>query len=140
MSATPIPPNQPGVPQHEGHTPYKGPSMPYLIQHNLLAHQIITTHPLHPANILDYPTLAWLRRYVADPSPAGTRRWLQERDMLDEAGEERGTRARAKGCLIGYCIAAGKFSWEEVEELRKWFFEGGFPDPENLEGVEPWRR
>jgi hypothetical protein len=115
-----------------------------LIKNHKLAHQIIATHPLGDANILDGSELALLKLHVNDPSPSATRKLLEERDMLDLAtttegageGVKKGTKAQKKyGSLVGYVIANDGFSEDEVEMLKVWF-----ETPEmvaELDGVEP---
>jgi len=136
-SLIPIPPSD-DIPQYKGDAPYKGPSPGWLIKNNKLAHQIISTHTLAPANVLDPPELALLKRYVNDPSPSAAQKLLEERDMLDTVepeGAKKGIKAQKKyGSLVGYVIANEGLSEEEIELLKVWF-----ETPEmvkELDGVE----
>jgi hypothetical protein len=128
-------PSQEEIPQYNGPGDYKGPTVGYLIKHNLLGSKIIETHPLAPANILDANNLAFLKRCVTDLSPEGTHALLAELDMLDAPGDEPGTRAnKVYGSLVGYVIAKGGFSEGGIRELREWFDSGALGS--ELDGLE----
>lgn len=108
--------SQDPIPQYSGPSPYQGPTMGYLMQHNQLAAKIIETHPLAPANILDAPSLALLRDLVNEPTDKNRvlKRW--NLDSEDPDG--------AKQNLVVYAINNNKFDESEIEMLRKWFATG----------------
>jgi len=107
--------------------------MGWLIANHKLAHQIIATHPLKPANILDENALVLLKNYVMDPRRKMD--LLRKKDMLDAPGQEPGFRAQSQhGSLVGYVIARDGFDEQEIALLREWF-ESGMLD-EELEGFE----
>jgi hypothetical protein len=121
------------IPQYEGPGEYKGPSMGYLMKTHGLADQIIATHKLKPANILDNNELAKLRQFVSNPSKKDE--FLRQHGLEDGPNEAPGTGAKAKMGLVGYAVATDAFDQTEIQALKNWFDSGELD--EELKGVDP---
>jgi len=98
-----------------------------MLRSHTLAYNLI----LRPHEIFDDESQGFkiLRKFCLDPSKKDD--VLKEYGMLDEPGEEPGTRAQAaRGSLAGYCVATygtekSAFDVQEMELLRMWFEKGG---------------
>jgi len=93
-----------------------------MLRSHTLAQNTISRHNTDDA-IFGSQELDLLREYCADPSRKDE--ILRKRDMLDNPGDEVGTRAHEKGSLAGYAIVAGALTGDQVEMLRAWFEKGG---------------
>jgi hypothetical protein len=96
-------------------------SMNGLMKSHELAQTIISTYPLpHLSKIIRSDReLLQLREFVKDPSKKDD--ILRKADLMDRSSDRPGTRAKAKGQLIGFAIATNAFEPNEIELLRKWF-------------------
>lgn len=100
---------------------------------NIFVRHMLNTHTLGKETIARHGTenaifddneLAFLREYCADPSKKDE--IMHGRGMADKVGQEPGfTASHVKGSLVGYAIATGALSDEEVLDLREWFEKGG---------------
>ena len=113
--------SQDPIPQYDGPSPYRGPNMSYLMQHNQLAAKIIETHPLAPANILDAPSLALLRDFVNNPASKDP---AQKSEVLKKWNLDSEDPDNSKQNLVAYAIKNDKFDESEIEMLRNWFASG----------------
>jgi hypothetical protein len=106
------------------------PSVAEMIRTHTLAAEMSDRHH-DKDNILDDSALAMLRRFSTAPSTKDQILW--DIDIVDEPGDEPGTRANHHySSHVGYCIARHGtknpvFNDDEVQMLRMWFESGG-PD------------
>lgn len=122
-----------GIPEHIDTRPdvrYKGPSMPWLIANQKLAHQIIATHSLpEDEQILDDKNMDLLRRYAQDPSPAGVEQLLRNLGLWNEQdGAADGMKVRDSGNLVVHAMLNGGFDEADVKMLNEWFENGSAGD------------
>jgi hypothetical protein len=108
-------------------TSWTGPSTKEMIATHTLAKEIIARHN-DPCPVFDYSEILRLRRFVQDPSHAGS--LLKEFGLQDAEGDKPGTAAQTKGSLAGYITATygtdkSALTEDEVNILKEWFANGG---------------